>query len=122
MLAKVGGFDLVGMTGAILGAAAVGVPVVLDGFLSYASALAAYRLAPQVRDYCIPSHFSAEKGAGVALSHLDLVPYLYLDLRLGEGSGAAMAMSVISAACAMYCDMGQQTSSGFSLPPSPLRN
>lgn len=64
VLAKVGGFDLVGMTGAILGAAAVGVPVVLDGFLSYASALAAYRLAPQVRDYCIPSHFSAEKGRG----------------------------------------------------------
>lgn len=122
VLAKVGGFDLVGMTGVILGAAAAGVPVVLDGFLSYASALAAYRLAPQVRDYCIPSHFSAEKGAAVALSHLDLVPYLYLELRLGEGSGAAMAMSVISAACAMYCDMGQQTSSGFTLPPSPLRD
>ncbi|MDR0805885.1 MAG: nicotinate-nucleotide--dimethylbenzimidazole phosphoribosyltransferase [Enterobacteriaceae bacterium] len=118
VLAKVGGFDLAGMTGVILGAAACGVPVVLDGFLSYASALAACQIAPLARDYCIPSHFSAEKGAARALQYLNLKPYLYLDLRLGEGSGAAMAMSIISAACAMYCDMGLLTDSGFDLPPS----
>lgn len=115
VLAKVGGFDLVGMTGVILGAAACGVPVILDGFLSYASALAACQIAPAAREYCIPSHFSAEKGAKRALQHLNLTPYLYLDLRLGEGSGAAIAMSVVGAACAMYCDMGLQENSGFSL-------
>lgn len=62
VLAKVGGFDLVGMTGVMLGAASCGLPVVLDGFLSYASALAACRLAPCVHSYLIPSHLSAEKG------------------------------------------------------------
>ncbi len=118
VLAKVGGYDLTGMTGTILGAASCGIPVVLDGFLSYASAIAACRIAPQAWDYLIPSHFSAEKGAKIALAHLKLTPYLYLDLRLGEGSGAAIAMSVIDAACAMYCGMGHQDKSGFSLPPA----
>ncbi|OTA20294.1 nicotinate-nucleotide--dimethylbenzimidazole phosphoribosyltransferase [Xenorhabdus beddingii] len=116
VLAKVGGFDLVGMTGVILGAAASGVPVVLDGFLSYASALAACQISPIARDYCIPSHMSAEKGSALALQHLNLQPYLHLDLRLGEGSGAAIAMSLIDAACAMYCHMGHLASSGISLP------
>ncbi|MBD2810280.1 nicotinate-nucleotide--dimethylbenzimidazole phosphoribosyltransferase [Xenorhabdus sp. Vera] len=116
VLAKVGGFDLVGMTGVILGAAASGVPIVLDGFLSYASALAACQLSPIVWNYCIPSHMSAEKGAALALQHLNLQPYLHLDLRLGEGSGAAIAMSLIDAACAMYCHMGQLVNSGINLP------
>lgn len=119
VLAKVGGFDLVGMTGVILGAGMCGLPVVLDGFLSYAAAIAACQIAPEVKNYCIPSHFSAEKGAQRALEHLNLKPYLYLDLRLGEGSGAAIAMSILSAACAMYCHMGLQSNSGFSLPGSP---
>lgn len=119
VLAKVGGFDLVGMTGVILGSAACGIPVVLDGFLSYACAIAACKIAPDVRDYMIPSHFSAEKGAQLALEYLQLKPFLYLNLRLGEGSGAAIAMSVINAACAMYCHMGHQAESGFSLPQSP---
>ncbi|MDX7987653.1 nicotinate-nucleotide--dimethylbenzimidazole phosphoribosyltransferase [Xenorhabdus sp. 12] len=116
VLAKVGGFDLVGMTGVILGAAAAGVPVVLDGFLSYASALAACHLSPIARDYCIPSHMSAEKGAALALQYLNLQPYLHLDLRLGEGSGAAIAMTLVDAASAMYCHMGQLESSGINLP------
>ncbi|MDC9593776.1 nicotinate-nucleotide--dimethylbenzimidazole phosphoribosyltransferase [Xenorhabdus sp. IM139775] len=116
VLAKVGGFELVGMAGVILGAAASGVPVVLDGFLSYASALAACQIAPIARDYCIPSHYSAEKGAVLALQHLQLQPYLHLDLRLGEGSGAAIAMSLIDAACMMYCHMGKLASSGIRFP------
>ncbi|MEX0444908.1 nicotinate-nucleotide--dimethylbenzimidazole phosphoribosyltransferase [Xenorhabdus sp. SGI246] len=116
VLAKVGGFELVGMAGVILGAAAAGVPVVLDGFISYASALAAVQIAPSVRDYCIPSHMSAEKGAVLALQHLGLQPYLHLDLRLGEGSGAAIAMSLIDAACAMYCNMGYLAKSGIRFP------
>ncbi|BET97842.1 nicotinate-nucleotide--dimethylbenzimidazole phosphoribosyltransferase [Xenorhabdus taiwanensis] len=116
VLAKVGGFELVGMAGVILGAAASGVPVVLDGFLSYASALAACQISSIARDYCIPSHMSAEKGAALALQYLNLQPYLHLDLRLGEGSGAAIAMSLIDAACSMYCHMGKLASSGINLP------
>jgi len=115
VLAKVGGYDLVGMTGVILGAGACGLPVVLDGFLSYAAAMAACQLAPEVKNYCIPSHCSAEKGSLRALDHLGLTPYLYLDLRLGEGSGAALAMSIVSAAGAMYCQMGVLAEGGISL-------
>ncbi|MDC9588172.1 nicotinate-nucleotide--dimethylbenzimidazole phosphoribosyltransferase [Xenorhabdus sp. XENO-10] len=118
VLAKVGGFELVGMTGVILGAAASGMPVVLDGFLSYASALAASQISPVARDYCIPSHMSAEKGAKLALRHLNLHPYLNLGLRLGEGSGAAIAMSLIDAACTMYCHMGTLVNSGICFPAS----
>ncbi len=118
VLAKVGGFELVGMTGVILGAAAAGVPVVLDGFLSYAAALAACQISPVARDYCIPSHMSAEKGAALALQHLNLQPYLHLDLRLGEGSGAALAMSLIDAAGAMFCHMGKLADYGIYFPGS----
>ena len=89
VLAKVGGFDLVGMAGVILGAASCGLPVVLDGFLSYSAALAASQIAPQIKPYLIPSHFSAEKGARTALAHLELDPYLNIGMRLGESSGAA---------------------------------
>ncbi|RBP61144.1 hypothetical protein BHG07_11955 [Brenneria salicis ATCC 15712 = DSM 30166] len=104
------------MAGVMLGAAAAGRPVVLDGFLSYASALAACLIAPTVRNYLIPSHVSAEKGALIALRHLQLEPYLQLGMRLGEGSGAAIAMHVIDAACAMYNNMGRLKDSDIVLP------
>lgn len=116
VLAKVGGFDLVGMTGIMLGAASCGMPVVLDGFLSYASALAACRIAPGVHDYLIPSHLSAEKGAQIALQHLQLVPYLNMEMRLGEGSGAALAIQLVDAACAMYSKMGTLADCAIVLP------
>lgn len=116
VLAKVGGFDLLGMTGVMLGAASCGLPVVLDGFLSYASALAACRIAPGVKPYLIPSHYSAEKGARIALQHLDLVPYLNMEMRLGEGSGAAMAMHIVESACAMHNRMGTLAGSNIVLP------
>lgn len=116
VLAKVGGFDLVGMVGVILGAASCGLPVVLDGFLSYSAALAASQIAPQIKPYLIPSHFSAEKGARTALAHLELDPYLNMGMRLGEGSGAALAMPIIEAACAMYSNMGQLAASNIVLP------
>ncbi|CAD7562182.1 Nicotinate-nucleotide--dimethylbenzimidazole phosphoribosyltransferase [Citrobacter europaeus] len=116
VLAKVGGFDLVGMAGVMLGAASCGLPVVLDGFLSYSAALAASQIAPQIKPYLIPSHFSAEKGARTALSHLELDPYLNMGMRLGEGSGAALAMPIIEAACAMYSNMGQLAASNIVLP------
>ncbi|MDN6020259.1 MAG: nicotinate-nucleotide--dimethylbenzimidazole phosphoribosyltransferase [Enterobacterales bacterium] len=116
VLAKVGGFDLAGMTGLMLGAAAAGLPVVLDGFLSYASALVACQIAPQVHDYLIPSHFSAEKGARIALEQLKLEPYLQLEMRLGEGSGAAVAMHIVDAACAAYNEIGSLADSNIVLP------
>lgn len=118
VLAKVGGFDLVGMTGVMLGAASCGLPVVLDGFLSYASALAACRLAPGVHSYLIPSHLSAEKGARIALEHLQLKPYLDMDMRLGEGSGAALAMHLVQAACTVFNEMGTLAESNIVLPES----
>ena len=118
VLAKVGGFDLVGMTGVILGAASCGLPVVLDGFLSYASALAACRMAPAAHPYLIPSHLSAEKGARIALDALGLRPYLDMDMRLGEGSGAALAMHLLDAASAMYHQMGTLAQSNIVLPDS----
>ena len=116
VLAKVGGFDLVGMTGVILGAASCGLPVLLDGFLSYSAALAACQIAPEIKPYLIPSHFSAEKGARIALEHLELEPYLNMGMRLGEGSGAALAMPIVEAACAMYSNMGQLAASNIVLP------
>ena len=118
VLAKVGGFDFVGMTGVMLGAASCGLPVMLDGFLSYASALAACRIAPAVRDYLIPSHLSAEKGAQIALQALGLEPYLNMGMRLGEGSGAALAMHLADAACAMCNDMGTLAGSNITLSAS----
>lgn len=105
VMAKVGGFELVAMAGAMIGAAAAGIPLVLDGFLSYASALAACKMAPAVKPYLIPSHLSAEQGATLALHALGLQPYFDLNLRLGEGSGAALALPLIDAACAIHNEM-----------------
>lgn len=116
VLAKVGGFDLVGMAGVMLGAASCGLPVLLDGFLSYAAALAACQMSPAIKQYLIPSHLSAEKGARIALSHLGLEPYLNMEMRLGEGSGAALAMPIIEAACAIYNNMGELAASNIVLP------
>ena len=116
VLAKVGGYDLVGMTGVILGAASCGLPVVLDGFLSYASALAACRMAPTAHPSLVPSHLSAEKGAQIALDALGLRPYLDMDMRLGEGSGAALAMHLLEAASVMYNQMGTLAQSNIVLP------
>ncbi|RQW64548.1 nicotinate-nucleotide--dimethylbenzimidazole phosphoribosyltransferase [Vibrio viridaestus] len=114
-LAKVGGFDLAGMTGIIIGCAYVGVPVVLDGFLSYASALIACQLNPLIRDYLIPSHYSAEQGSEIALRYLDLKPFFDLNMRLGEGSGAALAMGLIDAAYSMRTQMGTLKDHGLQL-------
>jgi nicotinate-nucleotide--dimethylbenzimidazole phosphoribosyltransferase len=116
IMAKVGGFDLAGMTGAILGAAAMKTPVVLDGFLSYSSALIACMIQPNVWDYLIPSHQSVEKGSAIALDHLHLKPFIQMELRLGEGSGATLAMPFIDAAHAMYNRMGRMEDNGMDLP------
>jgi nicotinate-nucleotide--dimethylbenzimidazole phosphoribosyltransferase len=103
------------MTGVMLGAASCGLPVVLDGFLLRGGA-GGVPIAPEVKPYLIPSHYSAEKGARIALAHLGLEPYLNMGMRLGEGSGAALAMPIVEAACAMYHEMGMLAASNIVLP------
>ena len=98
VLAKVGGFEIGGIAGLILGASSLRKPVLIDGFISTAGALIAAHLSPTARDYMIASHRSMEQGHRIALSHLGKKPLLDLDLRLGEGTGAALAMNLVEAA------------------------
>jgi nicotinate-nucleotide--dimethylbenzimidazole phosphoribosyltransferase len=114
VLAKVGGFEIGGLVGVILGAAAARRPVVLDGFISGAAALVAAGLAPQAAAYCLAAHRSVERGHGAALEKLGLEPVLDLDLRLGEGTGAALAMHAIEAAAKIYHEMATFGEAGVS--------
>ena len=106
VLAKVGGFDIASMAGVFIGGAYMGVPVVIDGFISMVAALAAYRLSPAVKEYMIASHASFEQGFAHAASALGIEPCLNLNMRLGEGSGCPVMFAVIDAACAAMRDMG----------------
>jgi nicotinate-nucleotide--dimethylbenzimidazole phosphoribosyltransferase len=101
ILSKVGGYDIGGMTGIIIGAAACGIPVVVDGFISTISAILAIMLEPKARGYILPSHISNEKASRIASEYIGLKPFLDLNMRLGEGSGAALAFSIIEAATDM---------------------
>lgn len=112
VLAKVGGLELGGMAGVVLGAAANRVPVVIDGFISTVSALIAYKLEPKVKDYIIPSHLSEEPGAKIASELLGVEPMLNMNMRLGEGSGAALAFPILDAACSMINTMTTLEQSG----------
>ncbi len=114
VLAKVGGFEIGGLAGAILAAAAHRKPVVIDGFISTAAALVAVTLAPQVRPFLIAAHRSREKGHRIMLEWLGLEPVLDLDLRLGEGTGAALAFHVIEAACKILDEMATFAEAGVS--------
>ncbi|MFZ5868490.1 MAG: nicotinate-nucleotide--dimethylbenzimidazole phosphoribosyltransferase [Thermodesulfobacteriota bacterium] len=98
VLAKVGGFEIGGIAGLILGAASARRPVVIDGFISTAGALIAHGLNPTAADYMIAAHMSVERGHRIALEHLGKKPLMQLDLRLGEGTGAALAMTFVEAA------------------------
>ncbi len=98
VLAKVGGFEIGGIAGLILGAAAQKKPVVVDGFISTAAALVAHALCPTAAEYMIAAHRSVEKGHRIALEILGKQPLIDLDLRLGEGTGAALAMNFLEAA------------------------
>lgn len=113
-LAKVGGFEIGGIAGLILGAAARRVPILIDGFISTAGAILAAALSPQVKDYMIAAHRSAEAGHQAALDHLGLKPLLALDLRLGEGTGAALAAPLLDAAVRILNDMATFTEAGVS--------
>lgn len=105
VLAALGGFEIAGLVGLLLGAGAAGMPVVLDGFIVGSAALAAVRLAPALGPRLIAGHRSAEPGHRVVLDALGLRPLLDLDLRLGEGSGAAIALGVIDAAVRLQAEM-----------------
>jgi len=94
----VGGFEIGGIAGLILGAASLRKPVLIDGFISTAGALIAAGLSPEAADYMIAAHRSVEQGHQIALDHLKKRPLLDLDLRLGEGTGAALAMTLVEAA------------------------
>jgi nicotinate-nucleotide--dimethylbenzimidazole phosphoribosyltransferase len=119
VLAKVGGFEIAGLVGVILAGAARRVPVVLDGFIAGAAALVAVGLAPLARECLIASHRSAEPGHGLVLDVLGLVPYLDLGMRLGEGTGAALAMLLARAAARVMADMATFKSAGVSGPVVP---
>lgn len=114
VLAKVGGLEIAGLAGVAIGAAAARRPVVLDGFISGAAALVAVGLAPAVRDYLLASHLSAEPGHRLMLELLGLKPILVMDMRLGEGTGAALAMPIIEAALKILREMATFGEAGVS--------
>ena len=114
VLGKVGGFEIGGLAGLILGAAAHRIPVLLDGFISGAAALLAVGLAPRVKPFLIASHLSVEAGHRAVLERLSLRPLLELDLRLGEGTGAALAFHLVDAAVNTLNDMATFSEAGVS--------
>ena len=114
VLAKVGGFELAGIAGLVLGAAAAGIPVVIDGFISTAGALIASELHPNVKEYIFAAHKSVEIGHTCMLDRLKAEPVLDLQLRLGEGTGAALAMTLIEAGAKVLCEMASFEEAGVS--------
>ncbi len=112
VLAKVGGLEIGAITGVILGAAVFRLPMVLDGFISGAAALLAQQFCPHVRDILFASHLSAERGHSLMLDVLKLAPVLDLQMRLGEGTGACLLMSLIEASVRMLGEMATFESAG----------
>jgi nicotinate-nucleotide--dimethylbenzimidazole phosphoribosyltransferase len=106
VIAKVGGFDIAGMTGCFLACASRRVPVVIDGFISGVAALCAVRMKPESREYMIQSHGTEEPGGKIIHKLLDMEPMLFMKMRLGEGTGCALAFNIIEAATRMMSDMG----------------
>jgi len=105
VLAKIGGFEIGAMAGAMLAGAAARIPVVLDGLISTSAALIAASIAPAAKDYFFAGHRSSEPSHTFALSHLGLEPLLILGMRLGEGTGAALAFGIIEAAARLMAEM-----------------
>jgi len=114
VLAKVGGLEIGGIAGVVLGAAAHRLPVVIDGFISGAGALIAAELAPQVKDYLVAAHLSVELGHRPVLERLGLTPLLHLNMRLGEGTGAALGISLVEAAVKVLNEMATFADAGVS--------
>lgn len=114
LLAKVGGFEIGVLAGVILGTAMMRRAVVVDGFISSAAALVASAICPVARDYMFGSHVSAERGHRAALSELGLSPLFDLGMRLGEGTGAALAIPIVEAAAATLSEMATFAEAGVS--------
>jgi nicotinate-nucleotide--dimethylbenzimidazole phosphoribosyltransferase len=114
VLAAVGGAEFGAMAGAMLAGAARGWAVLVDGYIAGAAALVALALEPRLKDFLVWSHRSAEPGARRLLEHLDLEPVLDLNLRLGEGTGAALAVPILRCACAVMRDMATFSSAGVA--------
>ncbi|MBU2102176.1 MAG: nicotinate-nucleotide--dimethylbenzimidazole phosphoribosyltransferase [Candidatus Omnitrophota bacterium] len=114
ILSKVGGFEIGGLIGVMLAAAAHRIPVVIDGFISGAAALIAYTIEPKAKDYMIAAHCSVEQGHKAALAFLGLKPVLDLNLRLGEGTGAALAINIIEAGTKILNEMATFESADVS--------
>ncbi|MBA7676815.1 Nicotinate-nucleotide--dimethylbenzimidazole phosphoribosyltransferase [subsurface metagenome] len=114
VLAKVGGFEIGGLVGVMLAAAAHRIPVVLDGFISGAAALIATALSPRLKDFLIAAHVSAETGHRLLLRHLELKPLLDLGMRLGEGTGAALGIFLAEVAARTLSEMATFTEAGVS--------
>ena len=114
ILRRGGGLEIAAMTGLMLGAARRKIAIVVDGFISTAAAAIACGLAPGVRPYLFAGHRSQEPGHRVLLAHLDMEPILDLDMRLGEGTGAVLAMPILEAAMRLYQEMATFTSAGIS--------
>ncbi|MDO8885295.1 nicotinate-nucleotide--dimethylbenzimidazole phosphoribosyltransferase [Candidatus Oleimmundimicrobium sp.] len=114
VLAKVGGLEIAGLAGVILGAAANQIPVVIDGFISGAAALVASKIAPESANYMIASHVSVEPGHKKVLELLGLKPMLFMDMRLGEGTGAALGINLVEAASKIINEMATFEGAGVS--------
>ncbi len=114
VLSKVGGFEIGGLAGVMLGAAVHRVPVVIDGFISGAAALIATGLCSRLKDYLIASHLSVEAGHQAVLRHMELKPLLDLDMRLGEGTGAALGISLAEASVKLLAEIATFGEAGVS--------
>jgi len=114
VLAEIGGFEVVMMAGAMLGAAEKGALIIIDGYIASAALLAAMRIAPAVRDYAVFGHRSQEGGHPLLLEYLRATPLLQLELRLGEGSGAVLAFPLLQAACGFLNEMASFEEAGVS--------
>jgi nicotinate-nucleotide--dimethylbenzimidazole phosphoribosyltransferase len=113
-LCRLGGFEIAALAGACIAAAQARLPVLVDGFIVTAAALAAVRMNPSVRDWLLFAHRSHERGHARLLDALDAEPLLDLGLRLGEGSGAAVAVPLLRMACALHADMATFAQAGVS--------
>ena len=105
IISKVGGLDIAAMTGAFLGCAKNRIPVIIDGLISGVSAILAYNLSKQSKNYMIPSHLSAEPGMKWIMKELNLEPVFLMNMKLGEGSGAILMFPFIEAACNITKDV-----------------
>jgi nicotinate-nucleotide--dimethylbenzimidazole phosphoribosyltransferase len=114
VLSKVGGFEIGGLAGVILASASKSVPIVIDGFISGVAALIAYCLKPEIKDYMIAAHCSVERGHRLVLEYMGLKPLLDLDMRLGEGTGAALGMSIVDASIKILTEMATFQSASVS--------